>query len=265
MYSPVRHIGQIFRKTRPIHLTFFLTRRCNAQCPFCFYLKSKERGGSAAELTLDEIEKISRSFGSLLWLAFSGGEIFLRNDLVEISRVFYVNNRPAIMLYPTNGLLPDIIRSKMEQILKRCKDSVIAVKLSIDGLNNVHDDLRNTPGSFEKTMQTYRMLGELVQAYPNFELGVNTVFCSENQHCMDEIIDFVKGLEHIKTHTISLVRGDLMDGKYKDVDTRLYNRAIGRPRERSEKQQLPEIQVQGSAYQSGPGHCAAPPDTPDRS
>ena len=77
-------------------------------------------------------------------------------------------------------------------------------------------------------MQTYRLIGELVDAYPNFELGVNTVFCSGNQNDMDGIIDFVKGLEHIKTHTISLVRGDLVDGQYKDVDVALYNRAIGR-------------------------------------
>src|SRR5271157_5474924 len=128
MYSPARHIGQIFRKTRPIHLTFFLTGRCNAQCPFCFYLKGGRRGHSHVELTLNEIEKISHSLGSLLWLAFSGGEIYLRDDLVEISRVFYSNNKPAIMLYPTNGLLPDVIWSKTEQILKFCKKSVIAVK-----------------------------------------------------------------------------------------------------------------------------------------
>src|SRR5208337_3637944 len=171
MYSPVRHIGQIFRKTRPIHLTFFLTRRCNAQCPFCFYLKSKAGGEPGTELTLSEIEKISHSMGSLLWLAFSGGEIYLRDDLVEISSVFYRNNRPAIMLYPTNGLLPDVIWSKTEQILKFCKKSVIAVKLSVDGLDGAHDALRSTPGSFEKTMQTYRALGEFADAYPNFELG----------------------------------------------------------------------------------------------
>src|SRR5208283_4092279 len=230
MYSPARHIGQIFRKTRPIHLTLFLTRRCNAHCPFCFYLRDRRRSAdsSAAELTLGEIEKISRSMGSLLWLAFSGGEIYLRDDLVEISNVFYNNNRPAIMLYPTNGLLPDVIRSKTEQILKFCKKSVIAVKLSVDGLDGAHDSLRNTPGSFEKTMQTYRVLGELVDAYPNFELGVNTVFCSGNQHAMDGIIDFVKELKQIKTHTISLVRGDLVNGQYKDVDLELYNRAISR-------------------------------------
>ncbi len=165
--------------------------------------------------------------GSLLWLAFSGGEIYLRDDLVEISSVFYNNNRPAIMLYPTNGLLPDVIRSRTERILKLCKKSVIAVKLSVDGLNGSHDALRNTPGSFEKTMQTYRELGELSDAYPNFELGVNTVFCSGNQHAMDGIIDFVRELRHIKTHTISLVRGDLVNGQYKDVDIELYNRAIG--------------------------------------
>ncbi len=228
MYSPARHIGQIFMKTRPIHLTFFLTGRCNGQCPFCFYLKGKQRWNSHLELNLNEIEKISHSLGSLLWLAFSGGEIYLRDDLVEISRVFYSNNKPAIMLYPTNGLLPAVIRSRTEQILKCCKNSVIAVKLSIDGLGLAHDVLRNTPGSFEKTMQTYRMLGELIAQYPNFELGVNTVFCSENQGAMDGIIDFVKDLEHINTHTISLVRGDLMNGHYKNVDIGLYNRAIGR-------------------------------------
>ncbi len=230
MYSPARYIGQIFRKSRPIHLTFFLTRRCNAHCPFCFYLRGARRSEdcAGAELTLSEIEKISRSIGSLLWLAFSGGEIYLRDDLVEISSVFYNNNKPAIMLYPTNGLLPDVIVSRTEQILKSCKKSVIAVKLSLDGLDGAHDALRNTLGSFEKTMQTYRLLGELVDAYPNFELGVNTVFCSGNQHAMDGIIDFVKELKHIKTHTISLVRGDLLNGRYKDVDLELYNRAICR-------------------------------------
>lgn len=166
--------------------------------------------------------------GSLLWLAFSGGEIYLREDLVEISRIFYGTNRPAIMLYPTNGLLPDIIRARTGEILRHCPHSVIVVKLSIDGLGSAHDALRGTPGSFEKTMLTYKMLGELAGMYPNFELGVNTVFCSGNQHDMDGIIDYVNNMEHIKTHTISLVRGDLANGRFKDVDYALYNKAIGR-------------------------------------
>ena len=95
---------------------------------------------------------------------------------------------------------------------------MIAVKLSINGLNEAHDKLRSTPHSFDKTMETYSLLEELLEKYPNFELGVNTVFCSENQDSMDRIIDFVSGLKNIKTHTISLIRGSLADESYKKID-----------------------------------------------
>jgi len=227
MYSPFRHLGSVVYKGRPVHLTFFLTRKCNARCPFCFYLKTDDRPqNDVEELSLPEIRKISESFGSLLWLAFSGGEIFLRDDLVEISRTFYRNNRPAIMLFPTNGLLPEVIREKTEQILGDSPKSTIAVKLSLDGLYQKHDEVRNTPGSFAKTMQTCQLLGELAAKYPNFELGINTVFCSENQDEMGPIIDFVKRLENIRTHTISLVRGNLADPGFKEVDHEKYRKAI---------------------------------------
>ena len=227
MYSPFRYISSIAWKGRPIHLTFFVTRRCNARCPYCFYLKSDDTlAVSAPELSLEEIERISSSLGSLLWLAFSGGEIFLRDDLVEIARTFYRNNRPAIMLFPTNGLLPGLIRDRIEAIVRSCPNSVIALKLSLDGLGEAHDALRSTLGSFDKTLQTYRAVAGLIDRYPNFELGVNTVFCSENQEAMDGIIEYVRGLEYIKTHTISLVRGNLSDKRYGSVDADKYLAAV---------------------------------------
>jgi len=229
MYSPFRHIGSIFTKKHPIHLTFFITRRCNAQCPFCFYLTDEDNAAEAnAELSVDEIRKMSSTLGNLLWLAFSGGEIYLREDLPEISRVFYENNKPAIMLFPTNGLLPERIRNMTEQILKDCPKSTIAVKLSLDSLNETHDRLRNTPGSFAKTIETYLQLKGLLGRYANFELGVNTVFCSDNQDEMDKIIDFVSSMESIKTHTISLVRGNLADKAFMNVDMLKYRHAIER-------------------------------------
>jgi len=229
MYSPLRHAGSILSKGHPVQLTFFVTRRCNAKCPFCFYVNNTRNSEiSEAELSLDEIKRISISLGELLWLAFSGGEPYLRKDLVEISKVFYQHNSPAFMLFPTNGLLPDLIKDKTEQILKHCKNSVVTVKLSIDGLHGDHDSLRDTPGCFDKTMKTYHLLGDLLERYPNFELGVNTVFCSENQDKMDEIIDFIQGLTNIKTHTISMVRGNLESSHYKEVDHGKYSHAISR-------------------------------------
>lgn len=224
-YSPLRHISSVFGKRSPIQFTFFLTRRCNQRCSFCFYLSSGAEK-DAVELALDEIEKISSSLGKLLWLAFSGGEIFLRDDLVEITRVFYERNKPAIILLPTNGLLTNIIREKVESILKHCRKSTVVVKLSLEGTEYLHDSLRGTKGSFQKTILTYNALGELLDKYPNFELGINTVFCSENQNNIDELIEFVNKLDKIKTHTVSLIRGKVSDKKLKDIDVEKYHKTI---------------------------------------
>lgn len=223
MYTPIRHIPSIFYKQRPIQLTFFVTSRCNAKCPYCFYLQSNNCCPQPAqELTLNEIEQISSTMGNLLWLAFSGGEIFLRKDLPEISRIFYRNNKPVYMLYPTNGMMPQRIRDYIETILRDCPQSTIVVKLSIDGLYESHDRLRATPGSFAKTIKTYRLLSKLKEQYPNLELGVNTVFCSQNQDQIQSIINYVSTFKYITTHTLSLVRGDLKEKRYQQVDMNKY-------------------------------------------
>jgi radical SAM protein with 4Fe4S-binding SPASM domain len=226
-YSPFRHIGSLFWKRDIIQFTFFLTRRCNARCPFCFYLSDNDDiEKKASELTLAEIEKMSASLGRLLWLAFSGGEIFLRDDLVAVTKTLYQKNKPAIILFPTNGLLTDIIREKIEAVLRICKKSTIVVKLSLEGLEGVHDSLMGVKGGFQKAMRTYEALGELLARYPNFELGINTVFCSKNQDHMDDLIEFVSGLEKIRTHTVSLIRGQVSDPALKQVDLAKYHQTI---------------------------------------
>jgi radical SAM protein with 4Fe4S-binding SPASM domain len=232
MYSPLRFLPSVFRKTAPVHLTFFVTRRCNARCPFCFYLtgEGNDDGHAAGEgeLALDEVSAMASSLGDLLWVALSGGEIFLREDLVDICRVFYERNRPSIMLLPTNGLTPERIARMTEEVLRRCPQSVIAVKLSLDGPPPVHDAMREVPGSFQRVMESYRLLGEFLEKYGNFELGINTVFSRENEDHMDWVIEHVKGMERIKTHTISLVRGESVEDTYKSADMQKYLRAVER-------------------------------------
>ena len=226
-YSLFRHIDSIFWKRQPIQLTFFLTRRCNAHCPFCFYLsREKVQTNDAPALSLAEIEQLSSSLGKLLWLAFSGGEIFLREDLAEVVKVFYDRNKPAIILLPTNGLLPDVIYRKISAILESCPKSVVTVKLSLDGLGPLHDTLRDVPGAFQKTIETYNLLAGLVKKHDNFELGINTVFCAANQDSMEEIIGYVNELDAIKTHTVSLIRGDVRDRELKIVDLQKYQDTI---------------------------------------
>jgi MoaA/NifB/PqqE/SkfB family radical SAM enzyme len=228
-FSPFRHVDSIFWKRRPIQLTFFVTRRCNARCSFCFYSsRQPPHPDPVSDLTLEEAGKVSSSLGNLLWLAFSGGEIFLRKDIVDLAEVFYRNNRPALILLPTNGLLPDTVAQQTEAILRRCPESTIVVKLSLDGTREVHDDLRGVPGSFDRTLSTYEKTRELLGKYPNFELGVNTVFCAANQDRIDDVIDLVSTLDGIHTHTVSLIRGSVPEPSLKKVDLKKYRKVLER-------------------------------------
>ncbi|MBW2501401.1 MAG: 4Fe-4S cluster-binding domain-containing protein [Deltaproteobacteria bacterium] len=228
-FSPFRHLGSAVWKKRPIQFTFFLTRRCNARCPFCFYISKQDREGTAAaELSPEEIEKFAPQLGKLLWLAFSGGEIFLRSDLVDITKLFYRINQPAIILLPSNGLLQETIVSSVRSILQGCPESSIVVKLSLDGPESIHDELRGVPGAYRKTLATCEALGELVERYGNFELGINTVFCRANEDNMDEVIDLVQTMPWVKTHTVSLIRGEVLRDDLKQVDPVKYEKVIGR-------------------------------------
>ncbi len=227
MYSPMRYAGYILWKKRPIQLTFFVTKKCNARCPFCFYLRKQEAPlDDQPEISRQEIERLALSLGRLLWVAFSGGEVYLRDDIVDISRIFYKWNKPTIFLYSTNGLTPDLIKNKTEKILQHCPNSVVAVKLSLDGLGTEHDNLRGIRGSFEKVMETHHQLSKLLNKYPNFELGINTVFCAANQDHINKIFEFVKGLDHVRTHTLSIIRGKLKDESLKNVDLAKYHAAV---------------------------------------
>ncbi len=224
MHTPLRHTRSLFLKKRPVHLTFFVTARCNARCPFCFYERARDAQGAAPELSLEEIRRIARSMDGLLWVLFSGGEVFLREDLVELSATFHDTNRVGFLTYPTNGLLPELVAERTEEILKRCDGSVVVVKLSLDGVGTDHDDLRRVPGAFGVVMRAYERLAALARRHPRLELGVNTLFCSENQWRMAGIIDFVHGLEGVRSHTLTLVRGDLREARFKDVDLGQYAR-----------------------------------------
>ncbi|ADH87075.1 SPASM domain-containing protein [Desulfurivibrio alkaliphilus] len=226
-YSPFRHLGSVLYKKDPLHLTIFLTRRCNQRCSFCFYLAAdtSPAAAKAMELSLPELEQIAASSPPLLWLAFSGGEIFLRDDLAAITASFYRHTRPAIILLPSNGLDTPRITAAVSDILRRCPRSTVVVKLSLDGPPAVHDALRGVPGSHAACLRTAAELGKLQGQWPNFELGINSVFCPATQESMRETVDFVAGLPHINTHTISLARGDLADKSQLAADLEKYHQA----------------------------------------
>ena len=222
-YSPLRHAGALLVKRRPLHLTFFATRRCDARCPFCFSRGRAASGGP--ELSAAEIDRLAPTVGPLLWLAFSGGEPTLREDLPEIAAIFSRHCRPVFVLLSTNGLDPDRTAVATRGLLAAAPRSTVAVKLSLDGPAEVHDRLRGLPGAHARVLESLALLRELAAHEPRLEVGVNTVLCAATAGSVGEVFAEVARLEGVNTHTLSLVRGDLPDPALGAVDARSYREA----------------------------------------
>ena len=74
-------------------LIFSVTNSCNHACKMCYYHQTLAE--TMREMSLDEIDRVSRSLGPIDRLWLSGGEPLLRKDLVEICRIFHRNNHPS--------------------------------------------------------------------------------------------------------------------------------------------------------------------------
>jgi len=163
-----------FPAVLPINLTVSLTYRCNSRCRTCSVYDRK-----AEEFSFEEFKRTFASIGrGVYWVTFSGGEPFLRKDIVDICKCAYENLRPRIMNIPTNGLMPERIEGCVKAILNSCPDSNIIVNLSIDGIGEKHDEIRGARSGFEKAMETYRKLRAL--NHPNLTLGIHTVISKFN-------------------------------------------------------------------------------------
>src|SRR5262249_49153220 len=110
----LRHVTSALGGRRFNLLIFFVTSKCNAKCDFCFYWDQLNRQG---DLSVDEIRKISATMPRFQRLLFSGGETFMRKELVEIVSLFHRQNGVATINLPTNGILRRAIVEKTAAIL----------------------------------------------------------------------------------------------------------------------------------------------------
>ena len=167
-----RHFG--FPKLLPLNLTVSLTYKCNSKCKTCNIYQKK-----VSEFKLEEFEKTFRSIGdSPFWLTMSGGEPFLRKDIVEICESAYKNCKPRVINIPTNGILCDVILDKVEQITQNSPCAEIIVNLSLDEIGERHDEIRNVKNNFARAKETLQRLKKLT--YPNLTIGIHTVISKYN-------------------------------------------------------------------------------------
>jgi MoaA/NifB/PqqE/SkfB family radical SAM enzyme len=184
VYNVARQTGRL--RPRPLNLTFSVTYRCNAKCGTCNVWKKRVN-----DFTLDEYRRLFDSLGkSLYWATFSGGEPFIRPDLIDIVTACYDRCRPAIITIPTNGLLRKYIVDGVARLSRHASESKIIINFSLDGIGKRHDELRGVPGNYAKLKDTY---WELKNAgHPNVTVGIHAVVSKANVTDIPALRDHVR-------------------------------------------------------------------------
>lgn len=181
----------IQRLKTPIILTFFVTNRCNAKCKHCFYWKNLGKNKNN-ELKLGEIKDIVSSLRHRLsTVLLTGGEPFLRRDLVQICKIFYDINRTKKVNIPTNGLEPELIYKCAKEIVENT-GLFLSVIVSLDGLEKKHDEIRGIQGTFQRARETVSYLKDLEKEKSNFKVGVQTAISNQNYSEIESLTRFVK-------------------------------------------------------------------------
>ncbi len=158
----------------PMNYTVSLLYDCNSRCSTCNIWKKKTE-----RLSVEQYKKIFKKVGkSPYWITFSGGEPFLRNDIVEVITEIYKVSKPKIINIPSNGILTKKIVENVKAITHNCKKAQIVINLSIDAIGPDHDKIRNVPGNYAKVIATYNRLKRLDAN--NLSVGIHTVISNFN-------------------------------------------------------------------------------------
>lgn len=148
----VNPAGEIFQ------ICLCVTSKCNARCVMCDVWESPPKN----DFTLKELEKFlwESPLPAITAFSLSGGEPFLREEIVEIARMIH-KYYPNISYYiPTNGIDTETIIRKAQEIADIAKTIVC---ISMDGIKeSTHDAIRGK-GVYRKMLKTAEELSKIPQ------------------------------------------------------------------------------------------------------
>lgn len=182
-------------KKTPLWVHFYVTRRCNLDCEYCFV---REFGKD--ELSTEEVFQVIDKLYSLgiRAIAFFGGEPTLRKDFCDILR--YANEKGMFTFFTTNGVL--LTEEYIERI---AKTGVDFIELSVDSIF----DFDESKKSYTKSKKVFDLLLAAREKY-HFDLKTHMVLTKPS---ISNIIDTIKT---IQKYDVPLTVGYVIRNTYND-------------------------------------------------
>ncbi|MCP4926373.1 MAG: radical SAM protein [Gammaproteobacteria bacterium] len=131
----------------PTDVSIITTYRCQMRCKMCNIWEHPTN--SAKELTPKDYEKLP----SFKFVNITGGEPFVRRDLDDIVEV--MRKKSDRIVISTSGYH----QKRIFKLAERFPN--IGIRVSIEGLSQINDDLRGRKGGFDRGLQTVIGLREM--------------------------------------------------------------------------------------------------------
>ena len=161
-------------KRTPVEVSLEVTRRCPLECQHCYNnLAMGDLTARNRELSKEEYASILTELADMgvIWLLFTGGEIFARKDFLEIYTM--AKEKGFLITLFTNGIL---INEKIADYLVEYPP--FAIEITLYGrTKETYEALTQMPGSFDRCMRGIRLLRER-----GLPLKLKTVGTKVNRH-----------------------------------------------------------------------------------
>jgi MoaA/NifB/PqqE/SkfB family radical SAM enzyme len=191
-----------------------ITDKCNSRCIMCGVWNKKVKN----EMRVNEIESFlkqnAESLKHVKTVGLVGGEPFLHNDYVSIIKNLtkYLPKLKSIGT-PTNCLSPERYIKSIEESLKVIPEDIFyGVSISLDGLGEVHNDIKRIPDSFDKCVYIIDKLTEEFYENDNFYSTLTSTISHQNVDQIDDLMEFASN----KNLRITLRPAQEVDSDYID-------------------------------------------------
>src|SRR4051795_12869185 len=191
----------------PMGAVYEATMRCNLHCEFCYVgdLLNIE-GQWREEMTLDAL-KTAFPEDPGLQVSLTGGEIFMRKDIMSVLDLFREKGYACGYL-TTNGTI--ITEERAEALADLAARGFLKhISVSVDGPKELHDEARGLKGTFERTCAGLRRLQEAARKKgAPLRVSINTTVAHESLDALDQMVDVAEelgvdaiGLNHLMYST----------------------------------------------------------------
>ncbi len=125
------------------------TNRCNLACRHCYsYADPNSEDFLSTEFIMNSIPELKKA--GIKFVIFSGGEPLIRRDIFDIAEK--MREEGIVTYLSTNGLYVS------EKNVDRIIDTFNYIGISIDGIEEVHDEFRGLQGAYRKSLDAIALI-----------------------------------------------------------------------------------------------------------